>query len=211
MNIFTQLAKGYNEDFKNYILEKKPICVYNLIDNIIEKFYDNIPVRNSIMTTVSFHFQNSSGINSIMDFVGDDSIVEVGAGQGLTSGLLIANGFDSSKLNVTDKYSSSWNNAETGQRYLDTIEDLDCIDAIDKYSTHNVLMMMWPPGNNPMAVNSLKRFNGNKLVYGGDSHLGITGDDDFFEELNENWELGNHSPMPAFRESGSNLEFYTRK
>jgi len=210
MEIFNQLAKGYNEDFKKYIFEKKPLYVYNLIEYIIDKFYDSIYVRNNIMTRVSFHLQNSAGIKSIMDFVGSDSIVEVGAGQGLTSGLLIAEGFDPYKLNVTDKYSSVWNNKETGQRYLDTIEDLDCIDAIEKYSTHNVLMMMWPPGNDPMAVNSLKKFTGNKLVYGGDSRWGITGDDDSFEELNENWELGNHSSMPTFKESNSNLEFYTR-
>lgn len=66
-------------------------------------------------------------------------------------------------------------------------------------STHNfqeldttlyeAMLLCWPPYDSPMAFDALSAFRGQYLFYIGEGAGGCTADDDFFDLLDEKWEL----------------------
>lgn len=58
------------------------------------------------------------------------------------------------------------------------------------------LLLCWPPYDNDMAYHTLSAYQGQRLVYIGESAGGCTGDDQFFELLAEQWHLvAEHTPV----------------
>ena len=50
------------------------------------------------------------------------------------------------------------------------------------------LLLCWPPYNTPFAFDALSLYKGDYLIYIGESEGGCTGDQQFFNLLNEEWE-----------------------
>ena len=74
-----------------------------------------------------------------------------------------------------------------GKFYMD-VEKIAADDAIKKYPGRNVFMA-WPPYDNPMAYEVVKNMGvGRKLVFVGEGYGGCTGDDNFFQYLETNFE-----------------------
>jgi hypothetical protein len=200
-----------NDDFVKFIGQKQPLYIYNDIDGIMNGKINDPMYYIVLQHYVSYHFPDKNFIDDIIAFAKNDSILEIAAGQGLTSALLLASGVDPGKIAVTNEMSNDWNK-ESGKDYIDTIEDLDYLKALDKYADYNVLMMLWPPQKSSLAADSLKKFKGDKLIYSGQHRGGATADDDFFDELDSHWELtSSRIKVSVFKETENYLEFYTRK
>jgi hypothetical protein len=208
MAILKTLAEMVNRDYMNYIHEGKPQWVFNDINDIIKNTLKNPMYPMMIQHYVSYQLHDAESIQAIIEFTEDDSILEVAAGQGFTSALLEASGFDPYKLVTTNEMSNTWNN-ETGHNYTDKIKDMDCLVALDTYPDHNVLMLLWPPRNSSLAYDCIKKFKGNKLIYGGQDRGGVTADDDFFDEIDKHWVLTHSMMVPSFNDIPSYLHFYT--
>jgi len=56
------------------------------------------------------------------------------------------------------------------------------------------LMLCWPPYDSPMAVESLRAYQGDTLIYIGEQECGCTANDDFFKELESGWHHVGSSP-----------------
>ena len=210
MSLYHKLAKMINDDFVMFIEQNKPLYIYNDIEKIMNGTIKNTIYYLELQNYVSYHFPDKKCIDDIIAFTKNDSILEIAAGQALTSALLLVSGVNPAKIAVTNEMSNSWNK-DKGKDYI-TIENLDYIKALDKYAGHNVLMMMWPPHKSSLAVDSLKKFKGDKLIYSGHHKGGATANDDFFDELDSHWEL--HSSRmneSVFPETTNFIEFYTRK
>ena len=197
-----------NDDFVKFIGNKRLSVVYNDIDDIMNGKIKDHMYYIVLQHYVSYHFPDKEFISDIIKFAGDDSILEIAAGQGLTSALLLASDVDPATLAVTNEMSNVWNK-ESGKDYLD-IEDLDYLKALDKYAGHNVLMVLWPPQKSSLAADSLKKFKGNKLIYSGHHRGGATANDDFFDELDSHWELTSSRMKTFTMETVNYFEFYTR-
>jgi hypothetical protein len=64
-----------------------------------------------------------------------------------------------------------------------------------------------------LAIDALKRFAGGKLIFIGERSGGCTGDDSFFNELENNWTLEKIVGIPRWKTVGiyDEMYFYTRK
>lgn len=61
--------------------------------------------------------------------------------------------------------------------------------SVEKLAEHpdRVLLLCWPPYDNPFAADALRAFQGDTLIYIGEGTGGCCADDDFFDLLDE-WE-----------------------
>lgn len=83
--------------------------------------------------------------------------------------------------------------------------------AISKLSgkPDRTLFLCWPPMTG-MAVNALRRYRGNRIIYIGEDSGGCTANDDFFGELSRNWkEVGRHN-IKRWNYINDRIEVYER-
>lgn len=80
-----------------------------------------------------------------------------------------------------------------------------------KYFPNHVLMLCWPPYDEPMAHNCLSAYKGNKVIYIGEGCGGCTGDDKFHEDLSKNFNLFADMTIPVYWGIHDRLFLYERK
>lgn len=121
-------------------------------------------------------------IKSLVDYIGNRKVLEVGSGTGFLAKQLRGGGL--SNLICTDNLSWDWDN-----RFIDDIENIDGGAAIEKYGTAvDVILMSWPNYATPFAYEVLKAFmkintkeHPVEIIFIGEDIDGCTGDDKFFE------------------------------
>lgn len=66
-------------------------------------------------------------------------------------------------------------------------------EVLDKVSKDRALFLCWPPYDDPFAYNCLKAYKGNYLIFVGEGYGGCTGDDNFFNLIEKEWDIINCS------------------
>ena len=152
-------------------------------------------------------------VQKIKEFVGNGSIIEVGGGLGLWGKLLRDEGVN---IVSTNRSYNKFNKKDKKhidiekKRFID-IEELDHLKAIEKYGDFEILLMSWPPYDDPMAYETLKNFRGNKVVFIGESGGGCTGCGKFFTLLYNEWERIQSIGIPQWTGLHDDITFYVRK
>jgi hypothetical protein len=153
----------------------------------------------------SYAIPSYNSILKIKDFVKDNQILEVGAGNGLWAGLLKKAGCN---IIATDNFSTHG----TGLiKYID-VENLSHIEAINTYKDYHVLFLCWPPQIDSMSDEAIQLFKGDKLVYiGGYGNTGLTGSSLFHDILKNQWDLVEKVTIPRWKNVEDELYLYKRK
>ena len=148
-------------------------------------------------------------IDKIKEFVSGDKVIEIGSGYGMWAKLMKDSGIS---IYATDALSSpSAKTYRPRDESFTEVEDLEAVEAILKYSGVNVLMLSWPPYDQPMATNAIKVFKGNKLIFIGEDSGGCTADSEFFEILDKGWNKAGKVDIPRWEGIYDSLTFWTRK
>jgi len=172
------------------------------IDRYMKEHYR----RRQYINNYGWSVPNIEAIEQIKAFVQNDKVIEVGGGLGLWAKLMRDEGIN---VTVTDNLSS--HQEELSRDPFIDVKDMSNEAAMSAYGTHGVLMLVWPPYDDPMANNTLKKFLGNKLIFVGEGGYGCTGDDSFFCTLAENWEETDDIDIPQWSGIHDYLTFYVRK
>ena len=142
---------------------------------------------------------NEPAIQAIANFVGDETLLEVGAGYGLWGMLLRS---IQCKVVITDKM--------VYKHQYTAIEMEDGLTAVSKHPECTVLMTIWPHPADHWIDETLSAFTGNKFILVGefmtDMGMGCT---DIPRDL-INWKLVATVPHPNFS-TFSEVQMYTRK
>jgi hypothetical protein len=144
---------------------------------------------------------NKTAIKKIKKFAQKEQILEVGAGSGLWAYLLREAG---ANIIATDDY--SWKI----KRPYTKVEKINVQKSLDKYKDTDVLLLVWPPHDKPMANNALKKFKGNKLVYIGEGYGGATANDRFENRLGKYWKHVDQYNIPHWIGLHDTMIFYER-
>lgn len=112
-------------------------------------------------------------IRYFMEKISKQHILEIGAGNGYWAYVLSQCGL---KIKAYDSnpWEEQWHPVTKGDSSVCSV-----------YSDH-VLMLCWPPYDDPMALNCLKNYSGNTIIYLGEWE-GCTACDDFHKLLADNW------------------------
>lgn len=174
-------------------------------DEILEYsriFFDEFR-RHCFVSYFSWAVPTQRVIRVIKEFVGDDKILEINAGNGLWSHLLSLN---SVNMITTDK--SPPNVTFT------PVETIDGISAVKKYINSDVrcLMTCWPSYLTTYANDAIEQglTQGylEKIIYIGEGPGGCTGDDQLHEILNTKFELVEEIPIPQWEGIHDTLQLY---
>jgi hypothetical protein len=195
------LSKRYKQP-KEKIIDILKNTNRRLVSDYYEKDYFTNQYGWSVPT--------QEAINDLKEFVGSDTVLEVGSGHGMWAKLM-----QEAQINVraTDYLSGKGSKVYLGRerdKFFTDIEDISGKEAVQKYNT-NIIMMSWPPCDDPLAFDVLSIFKGNKLIFVGEGKGGCTANSDFFQLLDKNWTLVKEIDIPKWAGIHDRLYLYERK
>ena len=134
-------------------------------------------------------------------------IIEMGSGSGYWAHLLRQKGVD---IMAYDKYpptsvKNPWRITKTWTGVL-----YGRPPKLKKH-TNRSLFICWPPYNTPMGTECLKHYRGRHFIYIGESHYGCTGDDEFHQILEKEWDEIEEVRLPTWPAIHDYLVVYLRK
>ena len=120
-------------------------------------------------------------------------IIEMGAGTGYWASLLEARGAKVSAFDISPPgcYKNDWH-GETKRCFTNVIEG-----SVENLNA-DTLFLCWPPYGGRLAYDSLINSRSNVVIYIGEGQGGCTGDDDFYEHLEANFEQIKEIDIPQF-------------
>lgn len=135
-------------------------------------------------------------IDSIAAFADGAQILEVGSGLGLWARLLRDHG---AAVVATDSSPGlAWSKPDEYVGTYTAVEQLSALEAVAQYPDSDVLMIVWPPYNTPMAAQALRAFKGERLVYIGEDRGGCCADEEFFRLLDLEWHWWRTMQIPQW-------------
>ena len=132
--------------------------------------------RMSFVERFSWAVPSREAIAEIIRFAAGDLILEVCAGRGLWARLIEGAG---GRIIATDE-EPGWESRTEGRsptiptaiaearRCFTDVEPLDAVAAVRAHPEARVLMMVWPPYDDPMDFEVLDAFDGDRLIYVGE-------------------------------------------
>ena len=120
----------------------------------------------------------------------------VGVGSGLATIEYLVSLIDGVNIIASDNFLDSF---ETERKSFLPVVKREAADMVLSNPTANCLLLVWPPLENPMAVEALHAFqqkrNGlSRVVYWGEGGGGCHANDKFHEALEKNWTLEKKVP-----------------
>lgn len=180
-----------------YQMSRETYPVYKL-----EKEEDDIDNENQRMQLFSTHFSSAVPdkkiIGKLVKYIGTDKVIEVNSYLGLWSYLLATHDINIKSTSKRKPHLIP---------FID-IENLNPIDAIQKYNDRNILLTVSPKNNNDL-YDTIKEFQGNRIILISEKKLAdkiinnITPTQTLLEELKQKpiqyeWVLNNEYKIPQW-------------
>jgi hypothetical protein len=160
--------------------------------------------RQDFARTKSWAIPSSLAIQTI---VNNSPVVEIGSGLGYWANFVRRCG---GKIEIFDdvKERGHWGYKE---KNCFAVPKQGSFEVLSKFPPRYTLFLCWPPYNQPLALNCLNSFRGNRFIYVGEDWGGCTGCDTFHEVLNEEWEETKRVHIPKWSGLRDSLKVYNRK
>jgi hypothetical protein len=175
--------------------------------------YFSFMSREKFVKTYSWSIPSLAGVQALKKFAGNGWVLEICSGYGLWGALLKKEQVTcfSTDLHVSGQHVLSSNvYCKHNLSPFTYIHNADAVDAVKRFPA-DVLFMSWPCYDEPFAYEALLHFKGNKLAYIGEGNGGCTANEDFYNELEANWEEQDVIHIPKWMGIHDSLRLYTRK
>jgi len=201
-------GEGEFETLVQYIMNK-----FNYSKEQAEEYVKSMPEmyrRDYFIKNYGWSVPTKEAIETLKNFIGNDTVLSVGSGYGLWSKLLQeigVNAIATTRISEKDR-----GHMPKHDHFFTDVENIEHLEAVEKYPDAGVLMMSWPPYDEPMAYETLRRFNGNKVIYIGEGMGGCTGCDRFHNRLYNEWKEVEdmHIEIPQWAGINDNVFLYVR-
>ena len=160
--------------------------------------------RGPLVRSYAWAIPNDEAIDVISRY---SPIVEVGAGTGYWASLIAATGasiraFDSSPPRFGKngfEHDKTWFHVERANA------------NVSARFPHRTLFLCWPPYDTGMAMEALRAYRGEHVIYVGESWGGCTGNDEFHETLLREFEQIKHVEIPQWDGIRDSLRVHRRR
>ncbi|NMA84055.1 MAG: hypothetical protein GX962_09355 [Epulopiscium sp.] len=150
-------------------------------DFILQDFnISSSKLRERLIEHMGYVLLSKIWIEALSRWIGSRRCLEVMAGTGALTCELRKCGVD---IVATDNY--SWKKCNTWVH----VDEIDAVEAVEKYKNVDILIMSWPPYQNDIAfevLNKMRMVNPDcRMVYIGEEEGGCTANDKFFSLIEE--------------------------
>jgi hypothetical protein len=180
--------------------------------------------RNRVAPWSAFACPSEQAIAALKSFSEQKGVIEMGAGVGYWALILRNAGVDVLAYDKQPSSSLAGRNLPSqrgagkkilsGNEYhgrFDSWSEVLYGDATTPCDTNRVLLLCYPPPDDPMAVRTLRGFTGSRLAYVGEFQ-GDTGTAEFEALLAANWNLVQEPiPLPNFGNTCYSLTLWSRR
>lgn len=136
--------------------------------------------RHEVVAQYAWAIPSEEAIDKIVEH-SPHGLVEIGAGTGYWARMIRARGID---VRAYDQAPYPAENMHATQLYSPV--ETGGPEKAALWPKHT-LFLCWPPYSDPMAVDALRAYSGDTLLYIGEGSGGCTGDDAFHDELESRW------------------------
>jgi hypothetical protein len=208
------LSNAYLTEISTYPYETEEymgrLTIIDSITKFLDKEFSYVPsfaVRDKLVRMYAWAIPTEEALKMICKY---SPIVEIGAGTGYWASLLKAMGADvicyDLPIGTIDSIS------KFRLRHVEHIWhpiNLGNEESVRKHDDRT-LFLCWPPYDEPMAYNCLKKYRGKTVVYIGEGQGMCTGDDRFHRELNTKWNEVESCEIVVWTGIYDRLTVYTR-
>ena len=146
--------------------------------------------RHHPTTHYAWSIVSPGDVTWMVERLGERAVVEIGAGTGYWAWQLEQAGVD---VAAYDPHPPGEDNRYCKSGTFTTVL-LDDASAV-KHHQDRALLMVWPPYEGEHARHALSLYEGDLLIYAGESHGGCTADDGFYELLDAEWDEVSVAPQ----------------
>lgn len=177
------------------------------------------PNRTDLVRQYSWAIPSDESVRWLGERFAGQTIVEIGAGRGYWASLLIqvdirVYAYDQHPPDIEPNHYFNKPLNEGDEPGDDTMYypvRQAGIEALSFHKSNEPLFLCWPPYNESFAVDCLRYYQGDTLIYIGEGEGGCTGDDAFFQELDEHWiEVDEHREFVQWGGIHDRLMIYKR-
>lgn len=159
-------------------------------------------VRHELVKKYAFAIPNDEALEALAAL---GPIVEMGAGSGYWAYLLRKRGVD---VQAYDKHPGDTNFYKFTKRWTGVVHGLP---GKLKKRADRALFLCWPTYNTDFASKCLQYYTGNTVAYIGEGPYGCTGDKEFHEALERDWNEVKEVRLPNWDGIHDDLYIYERK
>lgn len=171
--------------------------------DILYPNYANFQEQKIVFDLISKYawaIPNDEAIKEISKF---GAIIEIGAGNGYWASLIKKTG-----CRIIAYDNKSTHQLPNNKKWYEVLDG--SYEKIKSFPNHT-LFLCWLPYENDLAINCLKTYKGDYLLYVGEELEGSLYYEDFFNEIFENWTLTKTIDIPSFGGVYDSLFIYKRK
>lgn len=166
--------------------------------------------RRRLIKKYGFAIPNREALEAIANL--NTKVTEIGAGTGYWASLLQRARVDVTAFDFAPPGHAEWNNPYGFSGTYTEVYPADGPELLKAISFEHdfALMLSWPDYESTFAVDTLKAYLGQVLIYIGEGYGGATGDDAFFAALNNDWRLAKEVDIPRWAGINDYLGIYVR-
>ncbi len=170
-----------------------------LVDDVTqaERSATQFDSRRTFVADYAWAVPTREAVKCICDFVGERTLLEVCAGQGLWASLIALEG---TAVVATDGQLSA------GAHF--PVEPGEGSAAVRCHAECRALLVCWPPFKDSCAFHALSAFSGDRVVYVGD--VRFTAEARFHSLLDSSWQLTDQIALPSWPGTADFAFFYER-
>lgn len=164
-------------------------------------------IRDEYVIKISWGIISKDAINEIKQFVGSDTILEIGSGAGFWAAMLKLSGINiiptdvAPKKCVVSKKKVNKEKRDYGIELWCNVQTIESNKALKRYSNANCLLLCWPYF---VSYKASQKFNGDRLIFIGEKN-GCTGEIDY-----NKWKKVQVIDIPQWRGLWDRMYFYTK-
>lgn len=144
-------------------------------------FAENYTARGECTKRGMWAIVDMEWTRKLAHWSGARQVLEVMAGKGWLAKALSLHG-----VNIVATDNMGWTNMHSDPTYLFPVEKLGARAAINKYPNADILLISWPPYDDPEIMKVCKAWGSNRpIIYIGEGQGGCTAIDGFFEHFYE--------------------------
>jgi len=173
-----QLSNPYLDEY-NIVNDRDKLLFGCDFDNISSWYLRSWTERQRLTALYAWAVPDTKAILTLANY---SSLIEIGAGTGYWAGLIKQAGGDIVCYDSIPPKENCGNNWRHTKTYFEVNEG-----GPHKLLEHpdRTLFLCWAPYDQPMAIDCMRNYRGNILCWVGEGHGGCTGDEAFWEYVDE--------------------------